>query len=487
MQGIRVAIVVLTILCLGLGSRLVRGQSAEPGSFDARHLPALPASFNLPRAATEDPAQANGSDTATPDETNLGLPSGLRQGLGGEPTKGEAESTPSPVSGPELLDKLLGREEAAVKIHGWIENSFTGNTNGRPPSGTNFALFPNHLANQWMGNQYYLIVENPLELTDKINFGFRVDTLFGNDWTITHSYGLFNNVFTPNSFRGLDFPQIYGEVHLPVLTKGGLEIKGGRFYSIAGYETVPATGRPLLSWPYLMTFTPFTFVGAITSLHLTDRINIYNGAVNGPDRWIDQNYRWSYLGGLGWTSKDSKTTLALTLVTGGANQLPRFAPANTPLYPTGMTPPPFLAGRRNLSYNANVMTYLDATMTRQWSDRLTEVAEAFVFSETNAPGFGPGGTNRNIAWYGGAHWFLYNFTDKMMGTWRAEIFRDNNGAATGVADTFYEMTLGMLYKPREWLWIRPETRYDWAQFKTPFSDGTRGSRFTIGFDVIVLF
>ena len=72
-----------------------------------------------------------------------------------------------------------------------------------------------------------------------INVGFRLDTLFGNDWQFTRSYGLFDRAFPNNHFAGLDFPQIYGEFHLPILTPGGLDIKGGRFYSPAGYSSVP--------------------------------------------------------------------------------------------------------------------------------------------------------------------------------------------------------------------------------------------------------
>ena len=39
------------------------------------------------------------------------------------------------------------------------------------------------------------------------------------------------------------------------------------------------------------------------------------------------------------------------------------------------------------------------------------------------------------------------------------------GAATGVAGLYNEMTLGLIYKPKPWLWFRPEARYDW----TPYS------------------
>ena len=75
----------------------------------------------------------------------------------------------------------------------------------------------------------------------------------------------------------------------------------------------------------------------------------------------------------------------------------------------------------------------------------------------------------------------------MTGVWRSEVFRDNNGVRTGFADNFYEMTLGLIFKPEAWLWIRPESRYDWAQFTHPYNDGTRNSQFTLAVDAIFLF
>jgi hypothetical protein len=71
----------------------------------------------------------------------------------------------------------------------------------------------------------------------------------------------------------------------------------------------------------------------------------------------------------------------------------------------------------------------------------------------------------------------------LTGVWRFEVFRD----ATGVADTFFESTLGLILKPCDWLWIRPEARYDWASSGHPFNDGTRSSQLTLATDVIVLF
>jgi hypothetical protein len=47
--------------------------------------------------------------------------------------------------------------------------------------------------------------------------------------------------------------------------------------------------------------------------------------------------------------------------------------------------------------------------------------------------------------------------------------------------------LGVIYKPKDFIWVRPEARYDWAQFGTPNNDGTRSSQLTLAFDFIFLF
>ena len=103
------------------------------------------------------------------------------------------------------------------------------------------------------------------------------------------------------------------------------------------------------------------------------------------------------------------------------------------------------------------------------------------------PFSGPNQTFQNAEWYSFGNWFLYEFNDKLTGVWRSEVFRDDDGVRTGFADNFYEQTLGLIYKPHSWLWVRPEARYDWAQFTKPYNDSTRSSQFTLGFDVILLF
>ena len=387
-----------------------------------------------------------------------------------------------------FLERLLGIENAPVSLYGWIENSFTGNTNGTPRNRSNFSVFPNRLANQWQGNQLpYLIAENPLELNDTVNLGFRFDFLFGNDWQFSKAYGLFDKAFPNNHLAGIDLPQFFGEIHLPILTPYGLDIRGGRFYAPSGFESVQAIRRPLLSVPYMFNYTPFTYFGFICTLHVSPGLNLVSGAVEGGDRIFDENYHYSYLGGFSWSSRNSKTAISSHILV-GPNQLPSFPPLDTPILPTGVQQsPPGLEGRRNPLYAHHPRTYFDTVISRKWTENFTQADEVFFVIDSKVPF--QDGTVKDSSWYGFANWFLYAFdrAQKYTGVWRAEIFNDPQGSVTGVPALYNEQTIGLIYKPKPWLWIRPEARYDWTPFAKPFSDGTRSSQLTLAFDVIVQF
>ena len=466
--------------------------SAATAQDTASALPPLPSTPSNLASGPLGPSTGRG-DSIQGGPGSVGNTGGT-SGTGGANTTSSAVNAPTSVeagaagqSQTNLLARYLGIQDAPIKVYGWIQNSFTANANGRYKQGLNFGVYPNHLADRWQGNQYYLAFERMVPQTDVPRFGGRFDILLGNDWQYSKSYGLFDRAFKPNAFAGFDLPQIFGEVHLPILTKNGLDIRGGRFYSPAGFENVQAVKRPLLSAPYLFSYTPFTFVGVLTTLHVNERLNLYNGAVNGWDRWIDQNYRYSYLGGFSYNSRNLKTSVTSIVLT-GPSQLPRFAPANSPFLPTGVITNANLQGKANPDYAGNWRTFLSTVVAHNYNPRLTEAAEVFFVHETNVPGLGPGGSvARESSWYGASHWLLYQFTDKVQGVWRSEIFRDNNGAATGSADNYYEVTLGAVYKPKPWLWFRPEARFDRAQYSHPFNDGTRSSQFLLAFDVIVQF
>ena len=403
------------------------------------------------------------------------------------PTAVEPEPARQRSSDPatKLLMKEIGWEDSPVQFYGWIQNSFTGNANGTPGNLSNVTVFPNHLANQWQGNQYYFILEKSLEPSSEINFGFRFDTLFGNDWQFTKDVGLFDNAFKTNSFLGVDLPQIYVSAHLPLLTQNGIDIKGGRFYSPAGFESPMAIYRPGLSVPNIFNYTVFTYFGMLSTVHWNDRVDLYYGVVNGPNRWIDTSYVWNNLIGFSWKSPDDRT-LVNNYFRVGPDQFPYFPREDAQFPLPGFPPPPYMAGKRNVGYTHRPRYYNSSLLSHRWSDRLNEVFEGDFVIDTDSPGFGVNGAPKTTYIFGFVHWLLYDFDEKVMGYWRSEIFTDPSGAATGLADTYYDVTLGFRYQPKPWLWIRPEARYDWVATSHPYSDGTRSSQLTLAVDVIFL-
>lgn len=317
---------------------------------------------------------------------------------------------------------------------------------------------------------------------DEYDWGFRLDQIYGLDYRQLHMVGFLDGVFPAND-PGWEATQLFGEVHLPWLTSGGIDVKGGRFLSLGGYEDPYAPGRPLDSASYMFSYAqPFTEFGMMTTFHLTDNVNIYNGAVNGWDRWINQTYRWHYTGGASWDSTDGRTNAAWTFDVGPI-QFPRFFPARYPFTPNGVPQPPLLAGKKNPNYpdQGFLTTFV---LTHRWNDRLLTVVEADYGSDNNVPnprGAGP----IDGQWYGLAGWFLLETNDRLTGVYRGEVFRDAGGLRTGFDNTYYEMTLGLIYKPRKWLWFRPEVREDWTTGAPAYSG--KSDQLTIGFDSIFLY
>ena len=509
----RLAALAFAVLTMGLGAATARAQDPAQTPRPVKPVapvrsPYAPADPVVRRVQDPPPPPAvtppnpGGAGTGTAgNETDLTVPRAEKEG---EPTNEvaaeEKAAEPAAKDETKLLMNWLGTSESKNKVYGWIQNSYTGNTNGVPKNAQNFGVNPNFLANRWMGNQYYLIFERTVEQNDEINFGYRVDNLFGNDWQFNHMQGLNQTSFQPNHFAGYDPAQMYVEMHVPdkFLNTKGIDIKGGRWYTLAGYEVVPATGRPLLSVPYMFNYgQPFTHFGALTTWHITDKFNLYNGAINGWDRWINTTYKWGYIGGFSWTFNEDKTNLAFTTIW-GPNQFPSQLPGNQKFYPTGYINVPSIAGRRNNGYAANDRVLFTTVLSHKWSDRLTQVMETDQSFEQNVPGARSpvvngvvqNGNSGGAGWYSFGNWFLYKITkdsDKLTGVWRSEIFRDNNGVRTGIATNYSEFTVGLIYKPKPYLWIRPEARYDFARSGHPYSDGTRNSQFTLGFDVILLF
>ena len=127
-------------------------------------------------------------------------------------------------------------------FYGWLDVGFVGNTTS-PPSKFNGPYNAVDRANELMGNQLYFVAEKKLP-GDCCCWGIggRVDVLYGEDFFLAQSVGFENHDDgTPHwndEFYGLAIPQAYVEVG-----RTDLSLKVGHFYSIIGYEGLPAVGN----------------------------------------------------------------------------------------------------------------------------------------------------------------------------------------------------------------------------------------------------
>jgi len=363
-------------------------------------------------------------------------------------------------------------KERGIATYGWIDAGIGGNGWGSPWNGP--ITFNDR---NWQGqmNQLYLVNEKLLDTEDGgFDWGGRVDLLYGTDYVYTTARGLDANLLNQtlpgqpswgNRYYGLAMPQLYAEAGY-----GDHAVKLGHFYTIIGYEVVPAIGNFFYTHAYTTQYgEPFTHTGILDTWKANDQMTVYAGITNGWDNFSDPinilgpitntgypgyNSNAAFLGGVGFKSSDEKQ--ALTICTTNGNELANFA-TNA-------------VGNRSM---------FSTVYTNELSDNLT-----YVFQNDNGWQFNAGTPDTlNAAqpgtaqWYGINQYLFYNFSETLVGGMRFEWFRDNNGyrvysglrnalfgvptSATGFQGNFWEMSYGLNWKPNNNWIIRPELRYDW--------------------------
>ena len=413
----------------------------------------------------------------------------------------EAESEPTRYLQTEFMEKR------GIATYGWIDAGIGANAWGAPWNGP---VTFNDRAWQGMMNQLYLV--NEKTLGEDLGWGGRVDLLYGTDYVYTTAQGLDAFGGEPNSlglsgprwgssrYYGLAMPQLYGE-----FGREDLGVKFGHFYTLIGYEVVPAVGNFFYTHAYTMQYgEPFTHTGVLGTWVPNDQLGIVAGITNGWDNWDNSwnsgtiansgypgfNSNAAFLGAITFTSSDE--TQALILANSSGNELGGVDAFGGQL-----------VGNR---------TVTSIVYTNELSDRLNYVYQSDIGYQFNAnPLYQTAGQQNGTAyWYGVNQYLFYNFTDTLIGGLRLEWFRDNNGtrvvsnvrnqlmggtpADTGFAGNFWAMTWGLNYLMGNNIIVRPELRYDWFSADAggqvanggilPYGTADRSSQFYGGCDVI---
>jgi len=392
------------------------------------------------------------------------------RGLPPQEAAEEVEEAPNRYLETEFL------KDRGIATYGWIDAGIGANNWGGPFNGP--ITFNDR---NWQGqmNQLYLVNEKVLDTEDGgIDWGGRIDLLYGTDWIYNTARGWDATLFNqPNGFGvagapnwasskdyGLDIPQIYGEVGY-----GNHAVKFGHFYTIIGYEVVPAIGNFFYTHAYTMQYgEPFTHTGILDTWKVDDQMTVYAGITNGWDNFSDPinilgpisnpgypgyNSNAAFLGGTTFKSSDEKQALTITCSSG--NEIANFA--------------------TNAVGNRSVFS---TVYSNELSDKVT-----YVIQNDNGWQFNAGTPNTanpsqpgTAQWYGINQYLFYNFSDSVVGGMRFEWFRDNNGYRvlnpirnaisngpyqSGYQGNFWQATWGLNWKAnRNWM-IRPELRYDW--------------------------
>ena len=349
---------------------------------------------------------------------------------------------------PWTLQGFLTGDSPCYNYGGWVSVGAYGNAHGAASNGP---IGMRNVGNEFTLNQLWGYFERTTNTGGYgWDWGFRTDVVFGVDGQDTQAFGslpgAWDNPWDTSGEYGTALPQLYAEVAV-----NDLKVKMGHFYTILGYETVPATGNFFTSHAYTMYYgEPFTHTGVLAEYALFDNVTVWGGYVQGWNTAFDNPLESAdFLGGIRAPLTDSATlTWVLDIGHDGVGDYDYYLQS----------------------------IVADFALTR----RLNYVLQSDWGSQRNGV---------NGQWYGVNNYLFYTVNDCWKLGTRFEWFRDDDGLRIpfGSGD-YYGLTCGVNWKPTANMIIRPELRYDWANGgPAPFDGGTEDDQFSGGFDLIVTF
>lgn len=341
---------------------------------------------------------------------------------------------------------------------GWLLNGANSNFNGPVGFGDEAQL---------QLNQMYGVFQKRVDARDGFDIGGRIDLLWGSDYIFTETAGLERRAnggprWNSKADYGLALPQAYLEAGWDDLT-----VKLGHFYTLVGYESVMAPENFFYSHSYTMLYgEPFTHTGMLASYDWSTEWTAHAGLINGWDRLDGSSDALGFLGGVNYSPRHELYDVAFSLVS-----------SNEPNGAGGSSDRTMYSMVMNLVLTENLSYVLQHD--HGWQDSY------FV---GGAP----------AEWYGINQYLFYDINACWTLGARFEWFRDDDGArVAGVRPgnpylgnspgDFFQVGMGVNYRPHPNLVIRPEVRWDWHEGigVQPF-DANRSSRqFLGGLDVIL--
>ena len=365
-------------------------------------------------------------------------------------------------------------QRMGITTGGWLQAGITANGED-PGDGFNGPVLMNDRHGDLQMHQFWLYFERACDTGGYgVDIGGRVDLFYGTDWraALCHGLGLEDRINGQDQLYGFAVPQFYVEAAL-----NDLSVKMGRMAGILGYEMIPPMGNFFYSHSYTICYTePLLITGLMARYELADQWAVLAGLHQGIHRFEDNNNELNFQGGLTWTSLDKGTSLAYAVDAGKNDD----------------------AGLQD--------EYVHSLVFKR---QLTERA---LYAIQNNLGFLNGVAGGDDAeWYSIVQYLVYALNPLWSAGVRVEWFRDDDGVkilgmgnlpgargwlgAPGYAGSFTDLSLGLNWKPKANLLIRPEVRWDWydgppnpnGPYPLPFDNGSSSDQLTFATDLVVTF
>ncbi|MEX2171142.1 MAG: outer membrane beta-barrel protein [Pirellulales bacterium] len=307
-------------------------------------------------------------------------------------------------------------------------------------------------------HQQWLYFEKLAEATEcQGDWGFRFDIMYGTDAQKTQSFGnddaKWDNADSfDHGIYGWAMPQAYLQ-----LAYGDWEVKIGHFFTPVGYEVVMAPGNFFYSHSYTQyNSEPFTHTGVLSTYNGIDNMTLYAGWTLGWDTGFDQAFGGSnWLGGFAaQLTDDIKFTYIST-----AGDFGRRSAGTT-------------------GYGQSLVLDVALSEDLKYVFQSDYVHHDGSFDDPNEP-LEDKGVNQYLFYTINDCWAL----GTRMEWWKGTGF-------TGNAQSYYEVTYGLNYKPHANVIVRPEVRHNWTPGEEAYAnaqDGVDFNQTVFGIDAILSF
>jgi hypothetical protein len=337
-------------------------------------------------------------------------------------------------------------EHCNFSAGGWVQMGYTSK---ELPA---FNTYDDHFQLQ----QAWLWAEKSIDTSGGFDIGGRIDYVYGTDGPNTQAFGTGNrgwdNSWDHGGQYGHAIPQLYLEAGY-----GDFSVIAGHFYTIIGYEVVPATGNFFYSHAYTFNFSePFTHSGALAKYTPSEDLTFWGGYSFGNDSGFDNNGD-TFLGGVALGLTDD---LTLTYAVNAGRLLEPWGGATGgPLAITG--------------YQHSLVSDF------QVSDSLNYVFQSDLLTSRFADGtdaFSTVGINQYL---------IKSFGDCWGAGARFEWWNVETGI--GPSQDLFQLTLGINHRPHANVVIRPEIRWDWDDDGFGALENGDDDQTTFGIDTVITF